>query len=188
MNLDVVLENLRSYKTTIDDDNIRLKEKIKKELLDCDELIYALHNTEFEETGVDNDEYFGTNILPYLSFPDSQTSVKNYLCFKMDFDEISTSNKIMKYNQVIFVILCHNSDIMDRATGIARHDLISAILIEQFNWSNIFGTQCKLISNKESVTDSDYVTRTLIFEFTTPNSIARTSNRTTSIINNKVKI
>lgn len=35
---------------------------------------------------------------------------------------------------------------------------------KQFNWSNIFGLQTKLISSKESMTDNNYVVRTLVFQ------------------------
>lgn len=91
-----------------------------------------------------------------------------------------------KYSQITFVIFCDGKDIDDKQTGIARHDLIAAIIREYFNWSNIFGTQCKLVSNKESSTDNDYITKTLIFEITTSNSITKTKNNKTQVINSEV--
>lgn len=53
---------------------------------------------------------------------------------------------------------------MDKLTGLPRHDLIASIIREQFNWSSIFGLQTKLISSKESMTDNNYVVRTLVFQ------------------------
>ena len=53
---------------------------------------------------------------------------------------------------------------MDKLTGLPRHDLIASIIREQFNWSNIFGLQTKLISSKEYMTDNNYVVRTLVFQ------------------------
>ena len=187
MDRDAIIKKMLAYKDTLDDDNIRWKEKIKQALLECDELIYALNNEELEKKGADNDEYFGINIRPYLLFPDSQTEVSNYLCFKVDTEDLSKANKIMKFGRIIFVVMCRDSTNIDRATGIARHDLISSIVREKFNWSNIFGLQCKLVSNKESTTDSNFATRTMVFELTTPNSIVRTEDRTTSVINTRFR-
>ena len=50
---------------------------------------------------------------------------------------------------------------MDELTGIPRHDLIASIIRAKFNWSNILGMQLKLVYNKESITDNNYVVRTL---------------------------
>ncbi len=85
------------------------------------------------------------------------------------------------------MVLCDVHDIIDPDTGLARHDLIGSIIRERFNWSNIFGTQVKLVSNKESVTDNNYITRTMIFQGLTPNSIVRTDKNGTRIINNVVR-
>lgn len=53
---------------------------------------------------------------------------------------------------------------MDKMTGIPRHDLISSIIREKINWSNVFGMQAKLVSNKEAISDNNYILRTMIFE------------------------
>lgn len=190
------MEKLTSYTLNPDDDNIRFKEKIKKRLIRCPELLYALHNNEYESELFDENGnldyegdwslYFGDNIRPYLFFPEAQDKAKNYLCYKVEFDDIPKYNTKEKYGQITFVVFCDGKDIDDKQTGIARHDLIAAIIREYFNWSNIFGTQCKLVSNKESSTDNDYITKTLIFEITTLNSITKTQNDKTHVINNEV--
>ena len=43
------LDFLRSLKTLTDSDNVRVKEIIKKRLIDDDMIIYALNNKELEE-------------------------------------------------------------------------------------------------------------------------------------------
>lgn len=43
-----LLNKLRTYSNTPDDDVIRCKEKIKNALLQCPELLYALNNKELE--------------------------------------------------------------------------------------------------------------------------------------------
>lgn len=110
------------------------------------------------------DKYFISNIRPYLFIPATQDKVKNYLCYKVEFSEIAKFNVIEKYCQITFVIFCEGKDIDDKETGIARHDLIASIIRERFNWSLIFNGRCRLVSDKEGLTDNNYVTRTLVFE------------------------
>ena len=57
-----LLQKLRSYAYTPDDDVIRFKEKVKEKLLKCPELLYALNNKELEnelfcDDGTLNAEY-----------------------------------------------------------------------------------------------------------------------------------
>ena len=44
-----LLNKLRAYASTPDDETIQYKEKIKQTLLKCPELLYALHEEELEE-------------------------------------------------------------------------------------------------------------------------------------------
>ena len=187
-----LLNKLRAYASTPDDDNIRYKEKIHDALLSNVELLYALNNEELEselfdgdklnidkETGEllgEVDRYFGdnSNIRPYLFIPDTQTDVKHYICYQVMFDELPRYQNIQKYTEITFNIFVNGKDRTDKLTGIPRHDLIASIIREKFNWSNIFGMQTHLISSKESVTDNNYLVRTLIFQITDVNSITYT--------------
>ena len=188
-----LLNKLRAYADTPDDDNIRYKEKIHDALLSNAELLYALNNEELESElfGEDNnllideetgellgevDRYFGdnSNIRPYLFIPDTQTDVKHYVCYQVAFDELPRYPNIQKYTEITFNIFVNGKDRTDKLTGIPRHDLIASIIREKFNWSNIFGMQTHLISSKESVTDNNYLVRTLIFQITDVNSITYT--------------
>ena len=188
-----LLNKLRAYASTPDDDNIRYKEKIHDALLSNVELLYALNNEELESElfGEDNnllideetgellgevDRYIGdnSNIRPYLFNPDTQTDVKHYVCYQVAFDELPRYPNIQKYTEITFNIFVNGKDRTDKLTGIPRHDLIASIIREKFNWSNIFGMQTHLISSKESVTDNNYLVRTLIFQITDVNSITYT--------------
>ena len=122
------------------------------------------------------DRYFGnnSNIRPFLFIPDTQTEVKHYICYQTSFNESPRYNAIEKYAQITFTIFVHGNDRMDKLTGIPRHDLIASIIRERFAWSNIFGMQTYLISNKESMIDSNYVVRTLVFQLTDLNSKVQT--------------
>ena len=189
---DKLLRKLRDYANTPDDDNIKYKNIIKHALLNCPELLYSLHDEELESELFDNenlymdeetgellgdvDRYFGDNsyIRPDLFIPDTQTTVNNYVCYQVMFDELPRYGKIQKYTEITFTIFVNGMDRTDELTGIPRHDLIASIIRERFNWSNIFGMQTHLISSKESVTDNNYLVRTLIFQITDVNSITYT--------------
>ena len=198
-----LLDKLRAYADTPDDDNIKYKDIIRKALLSCPELLYALNNKEleselFDEDGnllIDKDtgellgevdRYFGdnSNIRPSLFIPDTQTTVNSYMCYQVMFDELPRNQNIYKYNEIIFNIFVNGKDRTDKLTGIPRHDLIASIIRERFNWSSIFGMQSKLISSKESITDNDYVVRTLIFQIEDTNSIVYTPFDENSYIRN----
>lgn len=200
---DELLNKLRAYADTPDDDNIKYKDIIRKALLSCPELLYSLNNKEleselFDEDGnllIDKDtgellgevdRYFGdnSNIRPSLFIPDTQTTVNSYVCYQVMFDELPRYQNIYKYNEIIFNIFVNGKDRTDKLTGIPRHDLIASIIRERFNWSSIFGMQSKLISSKESITDNDYVVRTLIFQIEDTNSIVYTPFDENSYIRN----
>ena len=200
-----LLNKLRAYADTPDDDNIRYKEKIHDALLNNAELLYALNNEELEselfdgnelninkETGEllgEVDRYFGdnSNIRPYLFIPDTQTDVKHYVCYQVSFDELPRYSNIQKYTEITFNIFVNGKDRTDKLTGIPRHDLIASIIREKFNWSSIFGMQTHLISSKESVTDNNYLVRTLIFQIVDTNGIVTTQNGKTSVTNYQLR-
>ena len=203
---DKLLRKLRDYANTPDDDNIKYKNIIKHALLNCPELLYSLHDEELESELFDDngnlymdeetgnllgevDRYFGDNsyIRPDLFIPDTQTTVNNYVCYQVMFDELPRYGKIQKYTEITFTIFVNGMDRTDELTGVPRHDLIASIIRERFNWSNIFGMQTHLISSKESVTDNNYLVRTLIFQIVDTNGIVTTQNGKTSVTNYQLR-
>lgn len=168
---------LRAYRTNLDSDDVFCKEIIKDKLLKNNKIIYLLNNKELQDAGASNDEYFGTNILGYYMITPTQTNVQNFICYEVQFDEVARYNKKIKYGQIIFYILCEQKTLTEKTTGLARHDLIAALIMEEFNWTNCFGTQVSCISDKASVVDTDYACRTLIFEMETPNNLIKNQYR-----------
>jgi len=165
------------------EDDIRYKEIIKQQLLKDDILIYLLNNKKLEDSGAENDEYFGINILPEFLIPDTQTDVQNYLCYETAFEtQTRTSlrsnfNPDIKRQTIIFYIMCNDKTDIVSEIGAARHDLIAGVIIDRFHGSNLFGTQLVLISDQPSVTDNHYSTRTLIFEQKTTNSLTTSEGK-----------
>lgn len=202
-----LLNKLRVYRTTPDDENILYKKKIEKALMLNPCLLYSLNEKSLESELFDDDRninwewnedtkeyeplgewdrYFGSNsnIRPFLFIPDTETEVKHYICYQVSFDEIPRYNDTLKYTNVTFTIFVHGNDRMDKLTGIPRHDLIASIIRERFNWSNIFGMQTHLISSKESTIDTNYLVRTLVFQLVDTNGIVNSSYDGHSSINN----
>ena len=201
-----LLNKLRTYKITPDDENIQYKKKIEKALMLNPCLLYALNEKSLESELFDDDgninwewnedtkeyeplgewdRYFGgtSNIRPYLFIPDTQTEVKHYICYQVSFDEMPRYQDTLKYTNVTFTIFVHGNDRNDKLTGVPRHDLIASIIRERFNWSNIFGMQTHLVSSKESTTDNNYIVRTLVFQVVDTNGIVKTTNGITSTNN-----
>ena len=205
-----LLNKLRAYRTTPDDENIQYKKKIEKALMLNPCLLYALNEKSLESELFDDDgninwewneetkeyeplgewdRYFGgtSNIRPYLFIPDTQTEVKHYICYQVSFDEMPRYQDTLKYTNVTFTIFVHGNDRNDKLTGVPRHDLIASIIRERFNWSNIFGMQTHLVSSKESTTDNNYIVRTLVFQVVDTNGIVKTTNGITSTNNYQLR-
>ena len=205
-----LLNKLRAYKESPDDENIQYKKKIEKALMLNPCLLYALDEKSLESELFDDDgninwewneetkeyeplgewdRYFGgtSNIRPYLFIPDTQTEVKHYICYQVSFDEMPRYQDTLKYTNVTFTIFVHGNDRNDKLTGIPRHDLIASIIRERFNWSNIFGMQTHLISSKESTTDNNYIVRTLIFQVVDTNGIHKTTDNKTTVNNYQLR-
>lgn len=196
-----LLNKLYSYHNTPDDETIQYKQKIRDALMQCPEILYALNEESLEDelfvkskdgTIMINwewneelnkyeplgewDRYFGesSNIRPFLFIPDTQTTSKNYICYQVSFDELPRYSTRQKYTEITFTIFVQELDRIDKETGIPRHDLIGSIIRERFNWSNLFGMRAKLIYDKESTTDTHYITRTLTFQLADTNGIVNT--------------
>ena len=199
---DELLNKLRAYADTPDDDNIRIKEQIKDTFLNCPELLYAIHNKEleselFDEDGNLNidedgnltgevDRYFGenSNIRPFLFIPETQDEVKNYVCYQTSYSDLVRYNDKEKNLIVTFTIFVNGKDSMDKLTGIPRHDLIASIIREKFAWIGLEISTTTPFGDKESTTDNNYLVRTLQYEVTLPNSICKTEGNNT-FYNNK---
>ena len=193
---DDIIGKLTAYAEVPDDENLKYKEKIKDTLLHCPELLFALNETDLADELISKDgtinyegewdRYFGesSNIRPYLFFPETQEKVKHYLCYQVSFTTMPKYNNIEKYTDITFHIFVHGKDSIDPWTQLPRHDLIASIIRERFNWSSIFGMQAKLVSSKESMTDNNYVVRTLVFKILDPNGLVKTDYQGETTIHN----
>lgn len=151
-----------------DDDIITMKRLIKQKLIADTDILEALNNKEID---IDSpDEFLDNNIFGFIRIPQTQDTVRNFICFTVDDIEEDRYNEVIKIQYIQFNCICHLDD-MKTEYGIDRHDLLGALVRQTFNWTNMFGLQFKLIYNKESTIDSDYYCRTLKFMAQKPNSL-----------------
>lgn len=176
------INSLLKYKTNPDNDNVRFKEIIKSKLVNNEAIIYLLNNEELQKAEAEPSEYFNVNILPYYILAPVQSNVQNYICYEVSFDEENRFNEVLRYGQITFYILCNHRNIIEKSTGIARHDLLAALITDEFAWSKCFGQTIKLVSDRPSVVDNNFSTRTLVFEGQFTNSIVSTDNTGTRVI------
>lgn len=176
-------QHLLSFKDVVDCDDIIIKERIKKVLLDNKYIIHVLDNKELEKVDAEADDYFGINILPYYMVTPTQHNVKNYICYEVSYDKTYES-KIYKRLRIVFNVICEQKDIIEKETGIARHDLLAALIQDAFNYTNYLGYKAVLVSDTASSIDNDFASRILVFEQYTDNNLVKTKDGV-SILANK---
>lgn len=151
-----------------DDDIIEIKRLIKQKLIADMDILEALNNPDIPLDSPD--EFLDNNIYGFIRIPQTQDTVRNFICFTVDDIEAHQHNTHFKVQQIQFTCICHLSD-MKTKYGMDRHDLLAYLVRDVFNWTNDFGLQFKLVYNKESTIDSDYYCRTLKFERECTNSL-----------------
>ena len=152
----------------IDDDIVRKKRIISQMLYSDPDIIEVLDNKELDSDCPE--EYLYVNIYPFIRIPGTQDVAKSYITFMLDDMERGQVNQMMK-SQFLKVVIFVHKDLIKTKFGAERHDLLSYLVKDVFHLSNSLGMQLKLLSDREGVTDTDYCTRTLQFEMTTPNAI-----------------
>ena len=152
----------------IDDDIVRKKRIIGQMLYSDPDIIEVLDNPSIDSSCPEDALY--VNIFPFIRIPGTQDVSKSYITFMLDDMEKSQFNKSMK-SQFLKVVIFVHKDLVKTKWGADRHDLLAYLVRDVFHLSNSLGLQLSLVSNREGVTDTDYCTRTLQFEMTTPNSI-----------------
>lgn len=152
----------------VKDDIVEMKRAIKQILINDRDILEVLNNPAVD---IENpDEFLDTNIFSFVRIPQTQDTVKNYICFTVIDKNKSYTNEVMKTQYVQFYAICHLSD-MRTKYGVDRHDLLGYLIRDVFNYTNKLGLQAQLLHNQERSMDNDYYCRILDFEITKPNSL-----------------
>ena len=173
------VQRLLLFKDKSDVDEVRIKEIIKQVLLGDKYILHVLDNQELEanveDDGTGADAYFGVNILPFYNIAPTQSATSAFICYEVACEKNryggSTGQKKLS---IIFYILVDQKLITDKDTGIARHDLLSALIQNRFNYTNYFGRKMQLVANIPSVVDNQYSCRTMTFEQLTDDNVVKT--------------
>lgn len=115
-----------------------------------------------------NEKVDHRQIVPFLKLNNIQKEVANFLMFDIDDNAVSYVNNTIKNQHLIVMCLVHEDD-MDTEYGITRADLLSYLVKDLLNWSNVLGMQLKLINDFNDIIDSKYYCRTLKFLMEVPN-------------------
>ena len=170
------------------------KSIIMKELLNDQDILNTLHNEnlaknikkKLDDSGnpvlVDGEEIYeidGTGyqdvaIFNFLKVPDIQSEVKNFICFEVNDIEIPRLSTVLMTKNIIFRTISHESD-YKTDYGIARQDLLAAIIKSKFDWSNMFGMHLELCSDRGRVAENGYYYREFVYETTTANNLVNKS-------------
>lgn len=177
------IQYLQSFRDTVDYDGIKVKQQIKDLLLSNKHIIHVLNNEELEAVDAEPNDYYGVNIYPFYQIQPIQHNVQNFITFQVSTTDIPQYDKTKKYLQIIFVILCNVGNIIEKTTSLPRHDLLGALIQDQFNFTNICGKKIKIVEDKEIVADNDYIGRQIIFEQYVDNNLVRTRDGMTRFTN-----
>lgn len=174
----------RSHKDNVSDsydDTERYKYQIMNMLTNNQDILWTLHNKTFEkdENGnintskeLNGDCYRDVNIFSFLKIPDVQSEVKNFICFEVD--DVSVPYDSMIKKNITFRTISHLDD-FKTDWGIARQDLLAAIIKNEFDWSNIFGMHLEKVYDKGRITENGYYYREFIYETIVPNNLVNKS-------------
>jgi hypothetical protein len=148
----------------VDSEVLEYKRKITNKLVSISDIFTYIKNESITTPG----EMVGKNIYSFMKVPDPTVYVKNYICFNYS-SITSTKNSSFKNCSVTIGVVCHEDDI--KTTYGNRHDVLAAIITENFNWSNFLGFELELVSDVESIQDNKYHARTLKFVNKSQNSL-----------------
>lgn len=149
----------------IEDDISLSKRLIETVLCNDPDIIEIIDNPELDPNIPD--EYLYNNIYPFVRIPGTQDVSKTFICYSIDDMSANEYNDRMKQQYIQFVVFVHK-DLIKTKYGVARHDLLGYLIRDLFNRSHLFGHELKLVTDREGTTDTDYTTRTLKFQLTTP--------------------
>lgn len=172
---------LLEFRKKLDNDDCRLKQEIKERLLANRYILHVINNTNLESIDAPPNDYFNVNILPYFIIPGTQTETQNYVCYETAWQKMP--NGVSKLQQINFYILCERSNGIDKDTSLPRHDLLSALIEADFNWTELSCGRISLVSSRPNITDNNYITRTLTFECNTDRNLVKTINGKPMIVN-----
>lgn len=170
-----LLLNLTSKQQTGNYDEIAtVKALILEDLYKDSDLLTVINNPELE--GCDPEDYRDVNIFSYIKIPETQSVVKNFVCFEVNDREALSGNNAMIYRQIFFRVIAHKNDV-NTVWGVDRQDLLGLIIKDRFSWSNCLGMQLKKIYDCGKVSENGYYYRDIYYETTVTNGLYKATTQ-----------
>lgn len=154
------------------DDIVLMKQMILKDLFSDPDIIETLHNTELEAREAPPEDYYNVNIFSFLKIPDTQSVVKNFICFEVnDLNETFYSTTFLEKG-VMFRTVSHEDDYKTEY-GIDRQDLLGMLIKDRYNWSNFMGMRLQKEYDSGKIAQNGYYYREIRFRVTSPNAMVQ---------------
>lgn len=150
------------------------KDLILQDLKQDQDLLELLNNPSLSLSRPE--DYINTNIFSFLKIPDSQSIVKNFVCFDLDVIETLYANEYKSTYELTFRCLTHTSEV-ETPWGINRHDLMAAIIKDRYCYSNILGPQLVKEVDKSYVAEGSYYYRILKFHSVQNNDLRQVQRK-----------
>lgn len=147
------------------------------------DILNTLHNADFEKEDkringlLNGDLYKNVNIFNFLKVPETQSKVKNYICFEINDVEQVRYNEVLIIKNITFRTISHDED-FKTDWGIARQDLLATIIKKEFDWSNVFGMHVEKISDRGRIAEDGYYYREFVYETTVANNLVNKAKNT----------
>lgn len=162
------------------------KQMILKDLYQDRDLFEALHNVDLQAAGAAPEDYRGVNIFSFLKIPDTQSTVKNFLCFDINVDgDYFYDDAFLKY-YMVFRCVSHEDDVVTEY-GVDRQDLIAMIISNRFAWTNFMGMQLVPEYNMAKIAENGYYYREMRFKMSSPNAFNQKGTHITQLDKNRGK-
>lgn len=152
-----------------------LKQMLTKDLYSDSDIIEALHNVELQEANALPEEYRNVNIFSYLKVPDTQSVVKNFICFEVnDMEQPYNATSFIERN-IVFRCISHEDDVRTEY-GIDRQDLIAMLVKDRMSWTNFMGMRISKEYDVGKIAENGYYYREIRFFVLSPNAMVQKGN------------
>lgn len=177
-----MLKNLSEANNNASHDEIAYsKQIILEDLYKDNDLLLVLNNPELE--GCPAEDYRNVNIFSYIKIPETQSKVKNFVCFEVNEREPVRHNDIMITRQIVFRTVSHEDDV-ETPWGIDRQDLLAMIIKDRFCWSNCLGLHLKKTYDAGKIAENGYYYRDMYFEAISTNGLNKATRN--NVLDNKL--
>lgn len=138
----------------------RYKYKTMQLLLNCDDLLRALHYPKLSDLEPLNGDLFrDVAVYDYMKLPPLRDKVQPYICFEVYLTQGGQRTRTLTLNIRIVV---HDRD-CKTDWAINRVDLIDLIITHLIDWSNEFGATMVKTSDIANMSNGDFYFRDLTF-------------------------